>query len=45
MSNQYFELRAGELRCTNPRHQVYLQSRTDAWIKQLPEWKAIHLSS
>jgi hypothetical protein len=44
MSNQFFEWRAGELRCTNPRHLVYLQTRTDEWVRQLPEWKAIHPS-
>ncbi len=42
MSSQIFEWREGKLECTNTRHHDLLRSRKDSWVKDLPEWQALH---
>jgi hypothetical protein len=42
MSNQVFERQGENLRCTNAWHHNLLRKRKDAWVKDLPEWQALH---
>lgn len=45
MSSQIFERRNGQLQCTNRRHQDLLKHRKDSWVRDLPEWQALHQRS
>lgn len=42
MSNQVFIQEGGKLKCTNAWHHNLLRSRKDLWVKDLPEWQALH---
>jgi hypothetical protein len=45
MSNQVFEWQGGKLKCTNAWHHHLLRKRKDLWVRDLPEWQALHQGS